>query len=52
MAVGMLVLGALLGFGIMYMVYRLRGGTFGGGIAMERFDNDRSGVVSPSESES
>ena len=49
MAVGMLILGALLGFGIMYLVYRVRGGTFGGGIAMQRFDNDKDGVVPPSD---
>lgn len=40
MAVGMLVLGALLGFGILFIIYRVKGGTFGGGIAMDRFANE------------
>nr|KAG5703869.1 hypothetical protein BaRGS_031503 [Batillaria attramentaria] len=50
MAVGMLVLGALLGFGIMFVVYKVRGGSFsrtGGGIGMKRFENDREQVAGP-----
>ncbi|KAK7096164.1 hypothetical protein V1264_005495 [Littorina saxatilis] len=48
MAVGMLIMGALVGFGIMYVVYRMKGGSFGGGISMQRFDNDKDEVASPS----
>ena len=36
----MLLLGALLGFGAMFVVYKLKGGTFHAGFGMKRFQND------------
>ncbi|KAL8571662.1 hypothetical protein ACOMHN_046346 [Nucella lapillus] len=47
MAVGMLILGGLLGFLIMFLVYKRKGGTFGwGGLSMNRFGTDKEQVVS------
>jgi len=44
MAIGMLILGALVGFGVMFLVSKVRGGSLGGGMPMQRF-GDQAGVV-------